>query len=525
MRYINVYILLCGVIFANESYAALSINSATLPNATQYHNYSAPALTAKDGVPPYKWRILGTEDTLPEGMSINSSTGVISSFAVGGQGTYTFKVQVRDSRSATATANFSIAVAADDTLSGCSFFPSNSIFHQRVDSLPVDTSPAAPIYPGYQSSHLRLIFGPNVDDGGIPFIKVPYNQATIPITPQYADESDENPPESGQYHYPIPADAPIEGTGNTTGDHHVLVLQEAGGGQSCGLWEVYASGTWDPTYATNVWSGSYWDLSSNKLRPLTWTSADAAGLPVAPLLVNYDETVSPQGIRHPIRFTVNHMLSDYVWPARHSAGVGYCTNANGKTFYDTLISQATPPVSCTMTGPAGEIYRLKAAVDPSPCHGHPQATAILTAMKRYGIIIADNGLTGGIIGTSDSRWDYDDLACLTEFTLSQFEPVNVSSLQVNPNSGQVKSIHPPVAGFTASQTKGTLRVKFTDTSTNSPTGWSWNFGDKKGTGKSENPTYTYSAPGTYNVCLVASNTAGSSQKYCKKITVTPEPPK
>jgi hypothetical protein len=415
-----------------------------MPNATQYQKYLAPSLTAKGGAPPYKWSILGAEDTLPEGMSIDSSTGVISSSAVGGQGTYTFEVQVRDSTSAMATAGFSIEVAADSTLSGCSFFPSNSIFHQRVDSLPVDTSPAAPIYSAYQPEHLRVFFGTNVNDGGIPFIKVPYDQATVPITPQYWDQSDQNPPGSNRFNYPIPANAPVEGTTNTTGDHHVLVLQKAGGGENCKLWEVYASGTWDPTYAANVWSGSYWDLTSNDLRPLTWTSGDAAGLPIAPLLVNYDETVSPQGIRHPIRFTVNHMLSDYVWPARHSAGVGYCTSADKTTFYDTLISQATPPASCTMTGPAGEIYRLKAGIDTSspsnPCYGHPQATAILTAMKRYGIILADNGLTGGLIGTSDSRWNDDDLACLTNFALSQFEPVNVSSLQANPNSGEVKSV-------------------------------------------------------------------------------------
>jgi hypothetical protein len=92
-----------------------------------------------------------------------------------------------------------------------------------------------------------------------------------------------------------------------------------------------------------------------------------------------------------------------------------------------------------MTGPAGEIYRLKADVDISVCASNPQATTILEAMKKYGIILADNGLTGGLIGTPDARWDDSDLACLTNFTLSQFEPVNVSSLQVDPNTGQVSS--------------------------------------------------------------------------------------
>ncbi len=411
--------------------ASLKINSATLPNATQYQSYTAPALTARGGTPPYAWQITTAGDTLPEGMTIDVSTGVISSSAVGGQGGYSFQVQVEDSAQATATATFVINVAGDSTYGGCDIFPADSIFHQRVDQLPVDTSPAAPIYSGYQSSHLRVFFGSDAGPDGIPFIRVPWNQPMVTMTfNQYPDESDPGP-------YPFPANAPIEGTANSSGDKHVLVLQEAGNGQPCKLYETWEAlpngdGTWTAA------NGAYWDLSSNDLRPLTWTSGDAAGLPIMPLTVNYDE-VANGTINHPIRFTVNHMQSNYVWPARHSAGVGSCTNSNGSTSYNTLISQESPPVSCTMTGPAGEIYRLKASVDISVCASNPQATTILNAMKKYGIILADNGLTGGLIGTPDARWDDSDLACLTNFTLSQFEPVNVSSLQVDPNTGQVSS--------------------------------------------------------------------------------------
>ncbi|MDR3557726.1 MAG: hypothetical protein P4L55_23460 [Syntrophobacteraceae bacterium] len=412
--------------------STLQLTGATLPNATQLKPYTAPALTATGGTPPYTWSVTSSADTLPEGMTIGASTGVISSTAVGGQGGYYFQVQVVDAANHTATAGFVINVAGDSTYGGCNIFPPNSIFHHRVDLLPVDTSPAAPIYSAYQSSHLRVFFGNDAGPpNGIPFIRVPWNQPSVNVTfNQYPSESDPGP-------YPIPPNAPIEGTADSTGDRHVLVLQMAGNGQPCKLyetWETIANGNGTWTAA----NGAYWDLGSNDLRPLTWTSGDAAGLPIMPLTVNYDE-VSNGTINHPIRFTVNHMLANFVWPARHSAGTGTCTESNGSTLYNSLISQATPPASCTMTGPAGEIYRLKANIDISVCSNSPQATAILKAMKEYGIIIADNGMTGGLIGTPDARWDNSDLACLTNFTLSQFEPVNVSSLQIKSDSGQTPS--------------------------------------------------------------------------------------
>ncbi|MBK9442824.1 MAG: hypothetical protein IPN53_16580 [Comamonadaceae bacterium] len=270
----------------------------------------------------------------------------------------------------------------------------------------------------------------------------------------YGDESDAPAGWTNNYltAYPFPANAPVESTTNDIGgDNHVLILQTAGGGQPCKLWEVWQGlrnedGTWSAS------NGAYWDLSSNALRTNGWTSADAAGLPIMPLTVNYDE-VATATVTHPIRFTVNHMLNGYVWPARHTAGVGYCSGSSGTIPAGSELSQAAPPVSCSMTGPAGQIYRLTssayaAAFAKCPSSTHPQANTIITAMRQYGIILADNGLTGGLIGTPDARWQDSDLECLTNITLSEFEPVNVSSLRVSADSGGVAS-NLPICTLTA----------------------------------------------------------------------------
>jgi len=165
---------------------------------------------------------------------------------------------------------------------------------------------------------------------------------------------------------------------------------------------------------------------------------------VAPLLANADEVIgagtpsAPSGtIQHPIRFTLNHMLNYWVWPATETAGTGSCTATDGDSIsVESEISQASPPESCTMFGPAGEIYRLKASVaTPSCASTSPQAAIIITAFRNYGIILADNGDSGGLIGTPDARWNDNDLSCLTNLTLGDFEPVDVSSLMVSNDSG------------------------------------------------------------------------------------------
>ena len=374
-------------------------------------------------------------------MSLDATSGVISSSLIGGQGTYTPEIVVTDSTSAQATQNISFAINGNNAFLA-NIFPSSSIFHHRVDaattSLPVDTSPAAPMYSGYLPETVKPFFGNNSGapfPNGIPAIEVPYSQADVAVTTtQYQSYFTSGP---------IPAYAPVEGTSNSTGDRHVLVYLEAGGGNNPALYEmwqgIYEDGPWNDS------SNALWpNVSSNNLTPQGMGTSDAAGLPVAPLLANADEVIgtgtptSPSGtIQHPIRFTLNHMLNYWVWPATQTAGVGSCTAAGGGTIpTESEISQSSPPSSCTMSGAAGEIYRLKASVPTPACAAtSPQAAIIITAFQNYGIILADNGDSGGLIGTPDARWNDSDLSCITNLILSDFEPVNISSLMVSNDSG------------------------------------------------------------------------------------------
>jgi serine/threonine-protein kinase len=255
----------------------------------------------------------------------------------------------------------------------------------------------------------------------------------------------------GYQHYftsgPIPPNAPIEGTSNNSnatnyiGDGHVLIYQEGGcGNVTPGLWEMFTSqlvagGAWEDD------SNALWpDVGTNALTPQGKGTADAAGLPIAPLLLNADEVIgtgtptSPNGVvRHPTRFTLNHMLNNWVWPATETAGVGSCTGVP----IETLLSQSSPPSACSFSGPAGEIYRLKASVaNPSCIATSPQAAIIIRGLRHFGIILADNGDSGGLIGTPDTRWNDNDLSCLRNLTLADFEPVNVSSLMIYKDSGK-----------------------------------------------------------------------------------------
>jgi len=374
-------------------------------------------------------------------MSLNASTGILSSSLIGGQGTYAPVFVVTDSTNAQANQNIGIALNGNNKFMA-NVFPSTSIFHHRVDAattnLPVDTSPAAPMYSGYLPATVKPFFGNNSNapfPNGIPAIEVPYNQADVSVsTTLYQSYFTSGP---------IPANAPVEGTSNSQGDRHVLVYLEAGGGKNPALYEmwqgIYESGPWTDS------SNALWpNASSNNLTPQGNGTSDAAGLPVAPLLANADEVIgtgtpdAPNGtIQHPIRFTLNHMLNYWVWPATQTAGVGSCIAQGGGSIpTESEISQSTPPASCTMSGPAGEIYRLKASVaTPSCASTSPQAAIIIAAFRNYGIILADNGDSGGLIGTPDARWNDNDLECLTSLTLGDFEPVNVSSLIVNNDSG------------------------------------------------------------------------------------------
>jgi hypothetical protein len=422
----------------------LSITTTSCPVGTQGQAYAGCTISATGGAPPYTFSVSASQNypPLPEGMTLAASSGVISSSLIGGQGTYVPQIVVTDSTNTQATQEISFAISGNNAFLA-NVFPSTSIFHHRVDfattSLPVDTSPAAPMYSGYLSETIRPFFGNNSNapfPNGIPAIEVPYNQPNVSVTTTVYQSYFS----SG----PIPAYAPVEGTANSTGDRHVLVYLKAGGGNNPALYEM-----WQGIYQGGPWtdsSNALWpNVSSNALTAQGQGTSDAAGLPVGPLLANADEVIgtgtpsAPNGaVQHPIRFTLNHMLNYWVWPATETAGVGSCTASSGGTIpTESMISQSSPPTSCTMSGAAGEIYRLKASVTTPSCAAtSPQSSIIITGFRNYGIILADNGMSGGLIGTPDARWNDTDLSCLTSLTLSDFEPVNVSSLMVSSDSGQ-----------------------------------------------------------------------------------------
>jgi hypothetical protein len=431
--------------YAQYEPSSLQIVTTNCPGGTQGTAYAGCAIAATGGTPPYTFSVDATDNypPLPEGLSIDGASGNVSGAEIGGQGTYVPRIIVTDSTHAQASRQIAFAIDGANTFLA-NIFPASSIFHHRVDAattnLPVDTSPAAPMYSGYLSSTVKPFFGTEYASfpNGIPAFSVPYNQPDVPVsTTQYQSYFTSGP---------IPANAPVEGTSQSTGDRHVLIYRSSGPNTKPALYEM-----WQGIYLNPGWtdsSNALWpNTNSNALTQQGKGTSDAAGLPVAPLLVNADEVIgtgtpsAPNGtVQHPIRFTLNHMLNYWVWPSTETAGVGSCTNKKGQAIpTESEISQKKPPASCTMSGPAGEIYRLKASVQtPSCAASSPQAAIIITAFRNYGIILADNGDSGGLIGTPDARWNDNDLSCLTSLILGDFEPVNVSSLMVHNNSGATK---------------------------------------------------------------------------------------
>lgn len=288
------------------------------------------------------------------------------------------------------------------SLGACNLFPADNIWNTRVDSLPVAAESDAYIDSIGASRGLHADFGSGLWDGGpigIPYVVVDGDQPHVTVTFDYADESDPGP-------YPIPPNPPIEGGPDSDGDRHVLILDAT----HCILYELYSAypqpdGTW------HAGSGAIFDLNSNQLRPAGWTSADAAGLPILPGLVRYDEVLEGE-ITHAIRFTVRTTRQAYTWPARHHAS--------------NNTSAEVPPM--------GQRFRLRSDFDVS---GYPSAVqVILVAMKRYGLIVADNGSDWYISGVPDERWNNDELATMRNVKGSDFEAVDVSSLMVGPDSAQ-----------------------------------------------------------------------------------------
>jgi hypothetical protein len=234
-------------------------------------------------------------------------------------------------------------------------------------------------------------------------VDVPVTQPGVLVNFDYADESDPGP-------YPIPPDAPIEGGTGSDGDRHVLVVER----DKCVLYELFYAWPQNGGSSWQAGSGAEFDLSSNALRPSGWTSADAAGLPILPGLVRYDEVAAGE-IRHALRFTAPQTRRDYIWPARH---------------YASDLTAANYP-------PMGQRFRLKAGFDLSGFS--PEVQVILRALKKYGMFLADNGSGWYISGAHDPRWDDEVLGELKQLRGTDFEAVDESSLMVNPNSGQVSA--------------------------------------------------------------------------------------
>ena len=277
----------------------------------------------------------------------------------------------------------------------CEVLPQNNPWNQRVDDLPaVDRSDAivrsigtdAPLHPDFGSG--RYKGGPI----GIPYTTVGRRADEVPVDFRYADESDPGP-------YPIPRDVPIEGGADAEGDRHALVIDR----YRCRLYELFDAHPEDSGKRWQAGSGATWRLDSNRLRPEGWTSADAAGLPIFPGLARYDEVRNGE-IDHALRFTVPRSRRAFVYPARHFA------------------SDSSDPDLPKM----GQRFRLDQGFDIS---GFPrQPRIVLRALKRYGMIVADNGSPWYVSGAPAEGWDNDDLHRLHEVQGADFELVDTSSL-------------------------------------------------------------------------------------------------
>ncbi len=286
-------------------------------------------------------------------------------------------------------------------------FPANNIWNTPVDQLPVSSLSSTYVNTIGLGASLHPDFGTvyNGAPNGIPFIVVPRIQTEYPATFTYADQSDPGP-------YAIPLNAPIEGGSQSNGDRHVISVQT----MTCTLYEMWSA--YPQSASWEAGSGAIFDLRSNALRPAGWTSADAAGLPIFPGLVIYDE-VRDGAINHAIRVTVPETQQAYVWPARHYAS--------------SLTDPKYPPM--------GVRLRLRADFDISSFSAANQT--ILTALKKYGMMIADNGSAWYISGVPDPRWNDDDLHNLDKVTGADFEVVNVSPLMVDANSGEAATVQAP----------------------------------------------------------------------------------
>jgi hypothetical protein len=271
----------------------------------------------------------------------------------------------------------------------CPIFPASSPFNEDISHAPVDPGSARYIAAIGAGLHLHADFGSNLSYG-IPYAVVGPHQPKVPITfTEYGAESDRGP-------YPVPSNAPVEGAGEE-GDRHVLVLQRG----ACRLYELYhahrSGGGWQ------AGSGAVFNLRRNALRPEGWTSADAAGLPIFPLLVRYPE-VRAGRIDHALRVTVERTQRGYIHPATHFAS-----------------ASSDPSLA-----PMGLRLRLKASFSLAGYRG--EALVVLRALKRYGLIVADNGSSWYITGAPDPRWNDADLEQIKRVPGAVFEVVRSGAI-------------------------------------------------------------------------------------------------
>jgi len=299
----------------------------------------------------------------------------------------------------------SSGAAAQGPLPGtsCSVFPVNNYWHADISKLPVNRHSSQWLSHMSPGSELHPDFGPSYGAQpvpyGIPYTVVGHSHARVHVHFTYADESD-------NVGYPLGSDSKVEGGANADGDRHVLIVDRG----TCRLYELY-----DVHHANGRWtagSGATWSLTSNKLRPAGWTSADAAGLPILPGLLRLDE-VKAGHVDHAIRFTTNVTDRSYLWPARHQAG--------------SVNDSSYPPM--------GARFRLKAGFPISSYRADTRV--VLKAMKHYGLVLADNGSPWYFQGTSEPGWPSAMLDQLKTIPASAFQAVDTSSLKSSSSSAAV----------------------------------------------------------------------------------------
>ena len=271
----------------------------------------------------------------------------------------------------------------------CPILPASNPLNQDISHAPVNPNSASYIASIGASTHLHADFGSN-PSYGIPYAVVGAGQPKVPIRfTEFGEESNPGP-------YPIPPNAPVEGAGEA-GDRHVLVLQKG----SCRLYELYSTRRRGAGWEAG--SGAVFNLRSNALRPEGWTSADAAGLPIFPLLVRYPEVRAGQ-IDHALRVTVERTQRGYIHPATH--------------FASASSDPSLPPMGLRL--------RLRSSFSLAGYHG--EALVVLRALQRFGLIVADNGSSWYITGAPDARWNDEDLNQLKTVPGSAFEAVSTGPI-------------------------------------------------------------------------------------------------